>query len=324
MIISSPVLATTLKLGDRGREVKKVQQILRDLGYDIEVDSVFGYRTKQVVQAFQLNNGLDVDGIVGDKTLNLLHEMVEETKYIVNKGDTLSEIALKTGSTVQAIKDRNNLKSSKIYTGQKLYIPKTGIGGGKDGILYDRIIHVVQRGDALYNLAKRYGTEVETIKLANNLHSNRIFVGQTLVIPHLKEGRKHNFRLKKGAFIWPVLGRISSPYGYRIHPITNKREFHGGIDIAVPIGTRIRAAASGTVIQSGWIRGFGKTIIIDHENGIRTLYAHNSRLLIRAGQKVKLGDVIALAGSTGMSTGPHLDFRIYNKGKTVNPINYLP
>lgn len=203
-------------------------------------------------------------------------------------------------------------------------IPRTGIGGGEDERLYAPIFHEVQPGDALSLLSKKYGVDVQTIKLANNLHNDLIRIGDTIIIPHLQRAPNQPFELKKGSFIWPVLGVISSPYGYRKHPIRKERHFHGGIDIAVPIGTQIRAAAAGTVIQSGYIVGFGKTVIIDHGNGVRTLYAHNSSLMVRAGARVNLGQTIALSGSTGSSTGPHLDFRIYYNGKTVNPIKYLP
>lgn len=320
----STIYADSFKLGDNGSEIKRIQQLLYKLGYDITVDGFFGYQTKEIVKDFQLNNGLKVDGVVGQKTLDLLEEMAKDIKYIVQNGDTLSEIAYKFHSTVEAIKEKNNLKSDKIIIGEEILIPKTGIGGGEEDRLYSNIYHEVQRGDSLSVLAKKYGSDIETIKLANKLKSNRIYVGQTLMIPHLKRGINQPFLLKKGSFIWPVIGRISSGYGYRIHPIKGRRELHGGIDIAVPVGTKIRAAASGKVIQSGWISGFGKTIVIDHGDGVRTLYGHNYRLLVRAGSNVNLGQVIALAGSTGLSTGPHLDFRIYKDGKTVNPIKYLP
>ncbi len=320
----SSILALNLEVGDRGEEVKRVQKLLLKLGYNLTVDGDYGFQTKEVVKDFQFSNELNVDGIVGSKTLNLLKEMTEDIRYTVKSGDSISQIAYDLNSTVKAIKERNNLRSDKIIIGQELLVPKTGIGGGEEEKLYSNIYHEVQPGDAISILAKKYGSDVTTIKLANNLKSDRIYIGQTLMVPHLRRGVNQPFRLVKGAVIWPVLGRISSSYGYRIHPIRGGREFHGGIDIAVSTRTRIRAAASGKVIQSGWINGFGYTIIIDHGDGVRTLYGHNSRLLVRIGSMVSLGEIIALSGSTGISTGPHLDFRIYKNGKTINPINYLP
>lgn len=324
IILNIHIGAARYELGDRGQEVKQIQQYLYDIGYDVEIDGIFGHRTSEIVKNFQHNHGLKVDGIVGEETLAILEEMVKDITYIVQPGDTLSEIAVKHNITVKALKDFNQLKNDLIRIDQELKIPRTGIGGGEDGNVYTNIFHEVRPGDSLYLLARKYGVEIETIRLANNLRSDIIYVGQNLVIPHLKRDINQPFELKKGAFIWPVLGRISSGYGYRIHPIRGERHFHGGIDIAVPLGTPIRAAAAGTVVQSGYINGFGKTIVIDHGNGIQTLYAHNSRLLVRAGAQVNLGQVIALAGSTGTSTGSHLDFRIYKDSNTVNPLNYLP
>ncbi len=322
--LASPVLAEKWEMGDEGSGVKTIQKYLFDMGYDISVDGVFGYGTKEVVKDFQFNSGLIVDGIVGNKTLKIMEETIKDIVYTIKEGDTLSGIAINYDTTVKAIKASNNFNSDFIKIGQKIKIPKTGIGGGDDKNVYSTIYHEVHRGDVLSILSKKYGVDVETIKLANNLKNDVIYLGQNLAIPHLKRDVNQPFHLLKGAFIWPVIGRISSSYGYRNHPIRGNRHFHGGIDIAVPLGTRIRAAASGTVVQSGYINGFGKTVVINHGDGIKTLYAHNSRLLVRAGTHVSLGQVIAQAGSTGTSTGSHLDFRIYKNEKTVNPIIYLP
>jgi murein DD-endopeptidase MepM/ murein hydrolase activator NlpD len=98
---------------------------------------------------------------------------------------------------------------------------------------------------------------------------------------------------------------------------------HEGIDYAVNTGTGVRASRSGKVVYSGWASGYGETIIIEHQKGIRTLYAHNSRLLAHSGEWVEQGEVIARSGNTGHSTGPHLHFEIQINGKPVNPLSYL-
>lgn len=127
----------------------------------------------------------------------------------------------------------------------------------------------------------------------------------------------------KGRFMAPVGGRYSSPYGYRIHPISGKRKLHTGQDIAAPMGTGIRAAGSGVVISAGRRGGYGNTVIIDHGGGIATLYGHCSRIFVSAGQKVSMGDRIAAVGSTGYSTGPHLHFEVRINGSPVNPGPYI-
>ncbi|NMA84829.1 MAG: peptidoglycan DD-metalloendopeptidase family protein [Epulopiscium sp.] len=133
-----------------------------------------------------------------------------------------------------------------------------------------------------------------------------------------------------GKLEWPLPGRsrISSGYGYRTDPISGKKNtFHSGIDIPAPTGTKVIAAGDGTVLQSRYIGGYGYTVIIDHgkDNGktLSTLYAHNSKLLKKEGQTVKRGEGIALAGSTGYSTGPHVHFEVRLNGNHTNPIPYV-
>lgn len=128
-----------------------------------------------------------------------------------------------------------------------------------------------------------------------------------------------------GELSWPAPGiyKITSQYGYRNHPILKKKKLHTGIDIAVPSGTEIIAANSGKVIYSGYNGGYGNTVIIDHGGKISTLYAHNSKLLVKVGDKVEKGKVISKSGSTGLSTGPHLHFEVRENGQHVDPMKYL-
>ncbi len=128
-----------------------------------------------------------------------------------------------------------------------------------------------------------------------------------------------------GKMSWPVPGhsRISSPFGYRIHPILNKKKLHTGIDIPAPTGTNIVAGSDGEVVHAGNLGGYGKVVMIDHGGGILTLYAHNSRIVTSVGTKVKRGDVVSKAGSTGMSTGPHLHFEVRKNGKYQDPMPWL-
>ncbi len=126
-----------------------------------------------------------------------------------------------------------------------------------------------------------------------------------------------------GRFIAPGGGRMTSRFGYRIHPIYGTRKFHAGLDFGLPIGAAIKAADSGVVIYSGWYGGYGRTVIIDHGNGLTTLYGHTSASYVSAGQSIQRGQRIAAVGSTGLSTGPHLHFEVRVNGTPVNPLNYL-
>ncbi|MBR3051746.1 MAG: peptidoglycan DD-metalloendopeptidase family protein [Selenomonadaceae bacterium] len=126
-----------------------------------------------------------------------------------------------------------------------------------------------------------------------------------------------------GGMIWPVSGPITSEFGWRTHPIFGSARFHSGLDIGADYGVPICAAASGVVIESGWIGGYGNTIMIDHGGGIVTLYGHNESLAVGVGQTVNQGDVIAYCGSTGNSTGPHCHFEVRLCGEPVSPWDYL-
>jgi len=121
----------------------------------------------------------------------------------------------------------------------------------------------------------------------------------------------------------PVDGRLTSGFGLRKHPITGEVHFHQGIDIAASQGTPIRAVKDGTVEFSGTMSGYGKVVILRHQNGLSTLYAHSSKLAVKAGDQVRQGQVVGAVGSTGRSTGPHLHFEVRRDGKAVNPLMYL-
>jgi murein DD-endopeptidase MepM/ murein hydrolase activator NlpD len=126
-----------------------------------------------------------------------------------------------------------------------------------------------------------------------------------------------------GAMIWPLNGPITSEFGWRTHPIFGTQRYHSGLDIGGDYGLPIAAAASGTVIHSGWISGYGYTVIIDHGGGITTLYGHNESLLVGEGESVSQGQTIAMCGSTGNSTGPHCHFEVRENGEPVSPYSYL-
>jgi murein DD-endopeptidase MepM/ murein hydrolase activator NlpD len=126
-----------------------------------------------------------------------------------------------------------------------------------------------------------------------------------------------------GKLGWPVIGRVTSEYGYRIRPNFGYRQLHSGIDIAASTGTPIRAAGDGVVYSAGWKGSYGNAVIIDHGSGIMTLYGHNSSFAVSSGQSVKRGQVIAYAGSTGNSTGPHCHFEVRVNGTPQNPRGWL-
>lgn len=137
------------------------------------------------------------------------------------------------------------------------------------------------------------------------------------------EGRERLSKPFTGRFLTPVQGRISSPYGYRRHPVYKVRKLHTGLDIAAARGTPIRCAGDGIVVHASRWGGYGNCIIVDHGGGLATLYGHCSRLGVTTGQKVTQGQVIGYVGSTGVATGPHLHFEVRKDGHPVNPKGYM-
>ena len=127
-----------------------------------------------------------------------------------------------------------------------------------------------------------------------------------------------------GSMLWPAEGPITSPFGWRTHPIFGTQRYHSGIDIGADYGDAVLAADGGVIIFADWMGGYGKAVIIEHGNGISTLYGHNSELVVSEGQRVRKGEMIAQVGSTGYSTGPHLHFEVRQDGSPVSPMNYLP
>jgi murein DD-endopeptidase MepM/ murein hydrolase activator NlpD len=122
---------------------------------------------------------------------------------------------------------------------------------------------------------------------------------------------------------WPAAGKISSGFGMRDHPRYGVRKMHTGMDITMPNGTPLHATADGVVSFSDRSGGNGNIVVIEHGHGLSTVYAHNTRNSVKAGQTVKRGDVIAYSGSTGISTGPHVHYEVWRNGQSVNPEPFL-
>ena len=122
---------------------------------------------------------------------------------------------------------------------------------------------------------------------------------------------------------WPVSGHLSSLYGIRLHPVHEEPRFHTGVDISVPPGNTVSATANVIVSFSGWAENSGIVVVVEHGRGFSTAYAHNRKALVTVGQRVVRGDPVALSGSTGISTGPHVHYEIWKNGRHTDPAGYL-
>ena len=177
----------------------------------------------------------------------------------------------------------------------------------------------VRPGDSLWSLASVHGSSVESLMETNGLQNDRLVVGQTLTItPESIASPKP--RPNPDGLIWPLDGIITSTFGYRVLFGSN---FHNGLDINGNTGDPIRAAVGGVVTFAGWHGGYGNLLVITH-NDKEFYYGHASKLLATVGEVVEQGDLVALVGSTGNSTGAHLHFEIRIDGESVDPLPHLP
>lgn len=236
------------------------------------------------------------------------------TVHVVQKGETLWDIAQDYGVNPAQLAAWNGIANpNRILPGQELIVSPHGV------------YHKVQRGESASQIAARYGVTVEALAKVNQLSNpNLLIAGERLLIPPMGGGAvealaarrplSHRRQLEQ----WPLSGTISSSFGMR-----NGRP-HEGVDIAVGHGTAVRAAAAGVVTYADWAGSYGILVTIDHGGGIETRYAHNSRVTVSVGQRVRAGEVIARSGSTGRSTGPHLHFEVRVDGEAVDPLEWLP
>ena len=262
-------------------------------------------------------------------------EEVDPTEIIyhrVRRGETVGSIADRYRSSAEVIALNNDLNSSsQIQEGDVLQITR--------GLV---IIHEIASGDTIWDIAAKYRVKRSELMELNQVDNPEgLQIGDILIIPANEESVEYALSQQAASrttvrtgtssdtpsrstreaprFIWPTLeGWISSPYGPR------SSGFHYGLDIAVVTGTPLKAIAAGTVEYSGWRGGYGRAVIVDHGDGWKSLYAHASSLKVSRGQWVNQGTVVALSGSTGNATGPHVHLEIIKDGKKLNPVNYLP
>ncbi len=234
--------------------------------------------------------------------------------YTVKKGETVSGIASRAGlrnfGTLLSVNSIDNAR--RISAGQVLRIPSM------DGLLY-----TVKKNETLAGIAAAFKVNMTALLDANDLTQETLSVGQKLFIPG---AALSSFELRKALgelFIYPIQGRLTSPFGYRSDPFTGAKSFHTGIDLAAPTGTPVKATLDGKVAETGLNRIYGNYVIITHDRGYQSLYGHLSAIHAKRGQQVSQGTVVGEVGSTGYSTGPHLHLSIYKNGSLIDPFSVL-
>lgn len=243
--------------------------------------------------------------------------------YTVAEGDTAGAIAEKFNLSTDSVLASNGLTDDDIISvGQELIIPR------EDGVIVE-----LQNGDNFWQLGEDWGVDALKIAEANkDLDPGNLKVGDKVLIPGARPGDVRHQLASRGVrpsasrklSYWPTVGPLTDPFGWRVHPVYGTEAFHDGMDLGVPSGTPIRAAAGGTVVMASRYGGYGLVVRIDHGGGIMTQYAHLSEIDVAVGEDVDAGQHIGYSGNTGVSTGPHLHFIVMVDGTPTDPAPWLP
>jgi LysM repeat protein len=318
-------------------------QILKLQARELAAGNVYTVKTGDTLYDIAIAFNLSVDDLIAYNSLDgtvirpgqllMLQQgtqVIEPLRIIVSSGDSLWEIARAYDTTAADLAAANNLSlASVIRPGDRLLVPGqyAGSRSNQGGPIPPSI--VVEAGDSLWQLARRHNTSVATLMATNQLRSSTLRVGQVLTLVNSANLSVEQARSVKidprpqasGALMWPLRGSITSEFGYRRLRIGGSN-FHTGLDIDGRTGDPIYAAAGGVVTHSGWFGGYGNLVIVQSGNS-EYYYAHASELLVRSGQEVAAGQMIARVGATGRSTGSHLHFEIRVDGTAVDPLPVL-
>lgn len=251
------------------------------------------------------DESLTSDGIIGMK--------YEE--YTIEKGDNLTTISKKIGVNLDTLLSVNKISNAnKLNPGQKIKIPN------RNGLLY-----IVKKGDNLEEITDKYDIQLEKVLNFNKIFDkNDISVGDEIFLLGAKYTLEERIDKFGQMFSLPTkVTRISSLFGYRVHPITGVRTKHMGVDIPGNLNTPIYASRKGKVIFAGYSGGYGNLVIVRHDKGYTTYYGHLNKITTRVGANVGTGTMIGKMGSTGNSTGSHLHFEVRRNGVALNPVDYI-
>lgn len=306
--------------------------------YDYGVVSMNLMENVEVIEAYLPSEQIgDLDEAVN----RLVIDQEVPVEYTIVSGDTLSEIALKVNVPMDTIVEMNrdllDNVNTPIHVGDKLVItvPEPELSVKR---LETKYYEEIYDADTVYIENDEWFTNQTVVLQQPSAGFRKIAVQEVFVNDKVMERNILKQELVKEAvalivergtrippsYIKPLSGgRISSGFGPRKSPTKGASSNHPGIDWSTPVGTSVVASCGGTVTKAGWASGYGYCVFISHEDGKETRYGHLSKVLVKAGQKVKQGEKIALSGNTGVSTGPHLHFEIRVGGKPVNPLNYV-
>ena len=289
-------------------QLSTMEDDLNDALYEFNtIDKQLKYRIRQVFKTQRVGM---FELLLNAQDMNSLLDMIYFEKIII-KRDYDKMISAKTKAEKIA-KLKKDIEYRKKYLAQSI----KSINSQQRNLQY-----AINQNQSMINKLKTNRAYYEKTERELDKQSENI---QNMIS---KSGTSSTVKTSSTGFMKPIGGRITSPFGWRTHPIFNSRTFHSGVDIGGPYRGNIVASNSGKVIYAGWYGGYGKVVILDHGvvNGspITTLYAHMDSIKVKVGDYVNKGQVVGYEGTTGYSTGPHCHFEVRVNGKPNNPLNYI-
>lgn len=287
-------------------------------------ESVFYKRVRDIY----INGRLSyLDVVIGSKDFSDFANRLEVLKRIIDSDITLIDEIKKERADIEAHKQKLEADRAKLVELEKSALAKQAEIEQKKAER-NVVLQKAQndRATAMQAIEELNASSAQVSAMLKERQAARAAAAAAAAAAAQSsggQGASDNWVQGTGQLGWPVSGEITSPYGYRVHPIWGTTIYHSGIDIGVDEGTPVHAADGGVVVWSGWMGGYGYAVVIDHGNGLSTLYGHNSELAVDEGQSVAKGQVISYAGSTGNSTGPHVHFEVRVNGDPVDPMGYL-
>ncbi|MEI0486210.1 M23 family metallopeptidase [Brachyspira intermedia] len=272
-----------------------------------------------VTSAVTLENATDIfynsitsdNTLVGDGTIGMKYD-----EYIIEEGDNLTTISRKIGANLDTLVSVNKItNANRLRPGQKIVVPN------RNGLLY-----TIKKDESIEEIAERYDVSLNRVLAFNKISDpSNIEVGDDIFLPGAKYTLDERIDKFGQMFSIPTtITRISSVFGYRVHPITGVRTKHMGVDIPGRLNTPVYAARKGKVIFAGYSGGYGNLVIVRHDKGYTTYYGHLNSITTKAGATVGVGVMIGRMGSTGRSTGSHLHFEVRRNGVALNPADFIP
>lgn len=262
-----------------------------------------------------------LDVVIGSKDFNDFANRLEVLRRIINSDINLINEIKKERADIEARKQQLEANRIKLVEIEKAVIAKQSEIEQKKAER-NEVLQRAQndRATAMQAIEELNASSAQVTALLKERQAARAAAAAAAAA---EQAQSYTWVQGSGQLGWPASGEITSPFGYRTHPIWGTTIYHAGIDIGVDEGVPVHAADGGTVVWSGWMGGYGYAVVIDHGNGLSTLYGHNSELVVSEGEAVGKGQVIAYAGSTGNSTGPHVHFEVRVNGDPVDPMGYL-